>query len=90
MIADFMRPSRATKQELWLAAGAVEEPVGLRRRDHQEPRSTLVQRAGRAVVDALAAAAEDASLATSRWCLSRDCRRRATLGRPCYCHHCCC
>jgi hypothetical protein len=27
-----------------------------------------VQQAGRAVVDALAAATEDASLATSRWC----------------------
>jgi hypothetical protein len=49
-----------------------------------------VQRAGRAVVDAPAAATEDASLATSRWCRSRDCRRRDTPERPCYCHHCCC
>jgi hypothetical protein len=33
-------------------------------------------------VDALAAAAEDASLAPSRWCRSRDCRRRDTSGCP--------
>jgi hypothetical protein len=41
-------------------------------------------------VDAPAAATEDASLATSRWCRSSDCRRRDTPERPCYCHHCCC
>jgi hypothetical protein len=37
MTADPMRPSRATKQEPRLAAGAVEEPAGARRRDRQEP-----------------------------------------------------
>jgi hypothetical protein len=37
MIADPTRPSRATKQEPWLAADAVEEPTGARRRDCREP-----------------------------------------------------
>jgi hypothetical protein len=80
MIHDPMHPSRATKQELWLAAGAVEEPTGARRRDRQESHSTPVQRAGHVVVDASTTVVEDASLTTSRWCRFRDCRRRATLG----------
>jgi hypothetical protein len=68
------------------AASAVKEPARARRRGHQEPRSTSVQQAGHPAVDASTAAAEDTSLATSRWCRSRDSRRRAMLGRP----HCCC
>jgi hypothetical protein len=43
MTVDLMRPSRVTKQEPQLAAGAVEEPTAARRRDRQEPRSMLVQ-----------------------------------------------
>jgi hypothetical protein len=49
-----------------------------------------VQQAGRAAVNAPAATAEDASLSTSRWCQSRDCRRRDTPGCPCYCCRFCC
>jgi hypothetical protein len=37
----------------------------------------------------MTAAEEDASLATSRWCWSRNCRR-ATTGHPCSCCRCCC
>jgi ABC-type Co2+ transport system permease subunit len=33
-------------------------------------------------MNVLATAVEDASLATSVWCRSRDCRRRVTLGAP--------
>jgi hypothetical protein len=44
--------------------------------------STPVQQVGHVVVDTPDANAEDASPATSRWCRSRDCRRRATLGVP--------
>jgi hypothetical protein len=45
----------------------------------------LVHQAGRAIVGA-PAAEEGASLATPRWCRSRDCRRRAMSGccYPCY------
>jgi hypothetical protein len=42
MTIDPTRPSKATKQELQLATGAV-EPAGVRRRDRWEPRSMLVQ-----------------------------------------------
>jgi hypothetical protein len=66
MTADLTRSSRVTKQEPRPTAGAVEMPGVVRRRDLREPHTALVQRAGRAVVDALAAVAEDASLATSR------------------------
>jgi hypothetical protein len=86
MTVDPTRPSRATKQGPRPAAGAVEA----RRRGRQEPHSTPVQQVGHAAVDASAVAVEDASLATSRWCRSRDCRRRATSGRLCCCCHCCC
>jgi hypothetical protein len=72
------------------AAGVVEALTRARRRGHREPHSTSVQKGGSVVVDALAAAVVDASLATSRWCRSRDCRRRATAGHPCCCCHCCC
>jgi hypothetical protein len=89
MTTDPTRPSKTTKQESRLAAGVVEEPVGARRRDRREPCCMTVQRARRVVVDAPAAAVEDASLAISRCCRSRDCRRRATLGCPYY-RHCCC
>jgi hypothetical protein len=82
--------SRETRKVAQPAAGAVGSSVGVRRRDHQEPRSMQVQRVGRVVVDALAAVAEDASLATSRWCWFEDCRRRATPGRPCCCCRCYC
>jgi hypothetical protein len=44
-----------------------------------------VQQAGHAAVNASAAATEDVSLATSRWCRSRDCSRRATPGCLCCC-----
>jgi hypothetical protein len=93
MIADPTHPSRATRQGPRLAAGAVEAPARARRMGRREHRSTSVQQAGNAAVDASATAMEDASLATSRWCRSRDCRRRATLGCPCcYCrsHRSCC
>jgi hypothetical protein len=85
MTVDPTRPSRVTKQVSRPAAGAVEAPARARRRGHREPRGTPVQQVGYAAVDALAVAAEDASLATSRWCRSRDCRRRATSGRLCCC-----
>jgi hypothetical protein len=44
------------------------------------------------MVDAPTVAVEDASLATSRWCQSRDCRMRATSGCPYCCRRirCCC
>jgi hypothetical protein len=42
MTIDSMRPSRVTKQEPRLATGEVEELAGVRRRDRQEPLSTLV------------------------------------------------
>jgi hypothetical protein len=61
-----------------------------RRRGHRERRSMSVQQAGHATVDTPAAVVEDTSLATSRWCRSQDCRRRATSGSPCYCCYCCC
>jgi hypothetical protein len=82
MTVDFTCPTKATKKELWLAASAVEVSTGVRRRDHQEPRNTPVQRVGHATVDASADTSEDTSLATLRWCRSRDCRRRATPGAP--------
>jgi hypothetical protein len=41
-----------------------------------------MQQAERVAVDASVAAAEDASLATSRWCRSRDCRRGPRWGAP--------
>jgi hypothetical protein len=90
MTVDPTRPSRATKQGPRPAAGAVEVPAKARRRGRREPRSTPVQQVGHAAVDASAVVAEDASLATSRWCRSRDCRRRATSGRLCCCCRCCC
>jgi hypothetical protein len=49
-----------------------------------------VQRAWHVVVDASATTVEDASLATSRWCRFRDCRRRVTPGRSYYCRRYCC
>jgi hypothetical protein len=67
----------------------MEAPARARRRGHQEHRSTSVQQARRVAVDVSVAVAEDASLATSRWCRSRDCRR-ATSGCPCCCCRCCC
>jgi hypothetical protein len=73
MTIDSTHPSRATRQGLWPAAGAVEAPGRVRRRGRRDPRST-----------------SDASLATSRWCPSRDCRRRATLECPYCCCRCCC
>jgi hypothetical protein len=85
MTVDPTCPSRATRQGSWPAAGAVETPVRARRRGHREPHSTPVQQVGCAAVDASSAAVEDASLATSRWCRSRDCRRRAKPGRLCCC-----
>jgi hypothetical protein len=90
MTVDPTLPSRATKQGPRPTAGAVEAPARARRRGRQEPHSTPVQQVGHAAVDASAVAAEDASLATSRWCRSRDCRRRATSGRLCCCCRCCC
>jgi hypothetical protein len=80
MTVDPTRPSRATKQGPRPAAGAVEAPARARRRGHREPGSTPVQQVGHAAVDVPAVAAEDTSLTTSRWCRSRDCRRRATSG----------
>jgi hypothetical protein len=59
---------------------------GMKKGEH---RSTPVQQARRATADAPAGVAEDVSLATSRWCWSRDYRRRATSGCPFYCCHCC-
>jgi hypothetical protein len=88
MIVDPTCPSRVTQKVARPATGAVESPGGARRRDCQEPYSIPVQRVGCVMVDA-SAAAEDASLATSRWCGSRDYRRRFMLGRPCCCCHCC-
>jgi hypothetical protein len=38
--------------------------------------------AGHAAMDVSAATTNYASLTTSRWCQSRDCRRRATSGTP--------
>jgi hypothetical protein len=90
MTADPMCPSRETRKVMRPAAGAVELQVGAQRRDHWEPCIMPVQRVGHAMVDGPAAAAEYASLATSRWCWSRDCRRRATSGHPCCCCRCCC
>jgi hypothetical protein len=90
MTVDPTRPSRATKQGPRPATGVVEAPARARRRGHREPRSTPVQQVGHAAVDAPAVAAEDASLTTSRWGRSRDCRRRATSGRLCCCCRCCC
>jgi hypothetical protein len=90
MTVDPTCPSRETRKVVWPPAGAVESPAGARRRDRWEPRSMPVQRVGRAMVDASTAAVEDASLATSRWCWSRDYRRRATSGCPYCCFHCCC
>jgi hypothetical protein len=90
MTVDPTHPSRVTKQGPRPAAGAVEAPARARRRGRREPRSTPVQQVGHAAVDAPAVAAEDASLATSRWCWSRDCRRRSTSGRLCCCCRCCC
>jgi hypothetical protein len=81
MTIDPTHMSRATRQGPWPAAGAVEALVGARRRGRREPRSTPVQQAECAAVDVPVAAVEDASLATSRWCQSRDCRRRVTPGR---------
>jgi hypothetical protein len=82
--------SRATRQGSWLAASAVEVPSSARRRGHWEPRSMSMQQAGCVVVGASVAAMEDASLATSRWCQSIDCRRRARPRRPyCCCHYWC-
>jgi hypothetical protein len=74
MIADPTCPSRTTKQEPRLAAGAVEEPAWARRRNRREPRSTSVQRTRRIVVDTPAIAPKDASVPTSRLCRSRYCR----------------
>jgi hypothetical protein len=82
MTADPTHPSRVTKQESCLDASAMKELVGAQRRDRREPHSMPVQRAGCVVVDAPATTVEDASLVTSRWCKSRDCRRRATPGAP--------
>jgi hypothetical protein len=90
MTVDPTCPSRATKQGSRPAAGAVEAPARARRRGRREPCSTPVQQVGHSAVDAPAVAVEDASLATSRWCRSRDCRRRATSGRLCSCCRCCC
>jgi hypothetical protein len=90
MTVDPTRPSSATKQGPRPAAGAVEAPTRARRRGRREPHSTPVQQVGHAAMDAPAVAAEDASLATLRWCRSRDCRRRATSGRLCCCCRCCC
>jgi hypothetical protein len=90
MTVDPTRSSRATRQGSRPAAGAGEAPARAQRSGCREPRSTPVQQAGRAVVDASTAAMEDASLAISRWCRSRDCRRMATPGRPSgYCRCCC-
>jgi hypothetical protein len=90
MTVDPTRPSRVTRLGLWSAASEVQAPARVLRRGHREHRSTSVQQVGHPVVDVSAAVAEDASLATSRWCRSRDCRRRATLGCPCCCCRCCC
>jgi hypothetical protein len=71
-------PSRATR---WRPrpASAVGVPTGARRKGRWERHSKPVQQAGCAMVDVLAAE-EGASLGTSRWSRSRDCRRRPTLG----------
>jgi hypothetical protein len=63
----------------------VETSARAQRRGRWEHRSTPVQQAGHPAVDAPAATLENLSLATSRWCRSRDCRRWATLGCPCCC-----
>jgi hypothetical protein len=68
----------------------VEAPIRVRRKDHRERCSTSMQQVGHAMMNAPTAAAEDASLATSRWCRSRDCRRRTTAGCPCCCCQNCC
>jgi hypothetical protein len=68
----------------------MEAPTGVLRRDRQEPHSMPVQQARHGMVDMLAIVVEDASLATSRWCRSRDYKRRATPGCPYCCCHCCC
>jgi hypothetical protein len=99
MTVDPTCPFRAIRQGSRPAAGSVKALARVRRRGHQEPRGTLVQQAGCATVDAPAVAVEDASLATSRWCRSRNCRRRVMPRRPyccCYCYcrshlsHCSC
>jgi hypothetical protein len=90
MTVDLTRPSRATKQGPRPAAGAVGAPARVLRRGRREPRSTPVQQVGHATVDAPAVAAKDASLATSRWCRYRDCRKRATSGHLCCCCRYCC
>jgi hypothetical protein len=65
----------------------------VRRKGRQGCHSMPMQQAGRVAVD-VSAAEEGASLATSRWCRSRDCRRRVTSGCCCpwYCcrSHCSC
>jgi hypothetical protein len=65
MAVDSTCPSRVTRQGSRPAAGAVDAPARARRRGHREHRSTPVQQARHAAVDAPAAAVEDASLATS-------------------------
>jgi hypothetical protein len=52
MTVDPTCPSRETRKVARPAAGAVESPAGVRRRDRWEPRSMLVERVGRVVVDA--------------------------------------
>jgi hypothetical protein len=90
MTVDPTRPSRTTRQGPRTAASAVEAPARARRRGRREPRSTSVQQVGHVAVDVPSVATEDASLATSRWCRSRDCRRRAKPGHLCCCCCCCC
>jgi hypothetical protein len=75
MTVDPTCPSRVTKQGSRSAAGAVEAPTRARRRDRWEL----------AAVGAPTSIVEDSSLATSRWCRYRDCRRRATPRHPCCC-----
>jgi hypothetical protein len=60
MTVDPTRPSRATRQGLRPAAGAVEAPARAQRRGRREPRSMPVQQVGCATVDAPSAAVEDA------------------------------
>jgi hypothetical protein len=42
MTVDPMRPSRVTRKGPRPAAGAVDAPTGVQRRDRREPHSTLV------------------------------------------------
>jgi hypothetical protein len=57
----------------------VEAPTWVRRDERRGRHSTLVRQVGHVRVDA-STTEEGTSMATSRWCQSRDCRRRPCQG----------